>query len=164
MLWVVIAIALVSVILMLKGGHWYFREDDSIEYASTKRRGLYYIIAGASLIMGLAFWNEFVYKKSQSAQDREAKRIATICTDVVKAYNKSKDAIEFTMTDMKLVQFPFLPRAASKAIGNCQFSIIATVDATYRTGGTHEKTYDALVEFDPTHETWHLRHVKWLDK
>lgn len=163
MLWVVAFIALVSVVLMFRGGSWYFKEDDSLEYARTKRKGLYYIIVGASLIMGLAFWNEFVYKKSQSAQDREAKRIAAICTDVVKAFNKSKDAIEITMTDMKLVQFPFLPRAASKPLGNCRFSIIATVEATYRTGGTHEKTYDALVEFDPMYETWHLRQVKWLD-
>lgn len=163
MLWVVIGIALVSVALMIRGGNWYFKEDDSVEYALTKRKGLYYIIAGASLIMGLAFWNEFVYKKSQSALDRETKRIEAICTDVVKAYNKSKDAIEVTMTDMKLVQFPFLPRAASKAIGDCQFSIIATVEATYRKGGTHEKTYEALVEFDTMHETWHLRNVKWLD-
>lgn len=163
MLWVVIVIALVSLVLMFKGGGWYFKEDDSLEYARTKRKGLYYIIAGASLIMGLAFWNEFVYKKSQSAQDRETKRIEAICTDVVKAYNKSKEDIEVTMTDMKLVQFPFLPRAASKAIGNCQFSIIATVQATYRTGGTHERTYEALVESDPTHGTWHLRDLKWLD-
>ena len=163
MLWVVIAIALVSVALMLRGGNWYFREDDSIEYAPTKRKGLYCIIVGASLIMGLAFWNEFVYKKSQSAQDRETKRIAAICTDVVKAYNKSKDAIEVTMTDMKLVQFPFLPKAKSKPLGNCQFSIIATVEATYRTGGTHKKTYDALVEFDSKHERWHLRDLKWLE-
>lgn len=163
MLWVVIAIALISVILMVKGGSAYFKEDDSIEYAQTKRKGLYYITVGACLIMGLAFWNEFVYKKSQSALDREEKRIAAICTDVVKAYNKSKEAIEVTMTDMKLVQFPFLPKAASKAIGNCQFSVIATVDATYRTGGTHKKTYEALVEFDSNYETWHLRDLKWLE-
>lgn len=163
MIWVVIAIALISVILMVKGGSAYFKEDDSIEYAQTKRKGLYYIIVGASLIMGLAFWNEFVYKKSQSALDREEKRITAICTDVVKAYNKSKEAVEVTMTDMKLVQFPFLPKVTSKATGNCQFSIIATVNATYRTGGTHEKTYEALVEFEPGHESWYLRDLKWLE-
>lgn len=163
MLWVVIAIAAISVILMVRGGGWYFKEDNSIEYAPTKRKGFYYIVVGASLIMSLAAWNEFYYKRSQTSLEREEKRLAAICTDVVKAYNRSKEPIEATMTDMKLVQFPFLPRAASKAIGNCQFSIIATVDATYRTGGTHEKTYEALVEFDPTQESWHLRDIKWLD-
>lgn len=162
MLWVVIAVAVVAVGLMMKGGHWYFKEDQSIDYAPTKRRGLYFILVGASLIMGLAFWNEFFYKRSQSALEREQNRIALICTDVVKAYNKSKEAVEFTMTDMKLVQFPFLPRAVSKAVGNCQFSIVATVEATYRTGGTNEKTYEALVEFVPTTESWHLRNLKWL--
>lgn len=163
MLWLVIAIALVSIGLMIKGGGWYFKDDRSTDYASTKRKGLYYIVVGASLMMGLAFWNEFVYKKSHSALEREEKRIATICTDVVKAYNKSKDDIELTMTDMKLVQFPFLPKASSKAIGECQFAIQATVDATLRTGGTYPKTYDARVEFDRSTETWHLRELNWLD-
>lgn len=164
MLWVVIAIAVIAVILMVKGGSWYFKEDSSIEYAPTKRKGLYYIVVGASLIMSLAAWNEFYYKRSQTSLEREEKRLAAICTDVVKAYNRSKEPIEATMTDMKLVQFPFLPRAASKAIGDCQFSIIATVEATYRKGGTHPKTYEALVEFDPAQESWHLRNVKWLDE
>ena len=67
MLWLVIAIALVSIWLMIKGGGWYFKDDRSTDYAPTKRKGLYYIVVGASLMMGLAFWNEFVYKKSHSA-------------------------------------------------------------------------------------------------
>lgn len=164
MLWVVIAIAVIAVILMVKGGSWYFKVDSSIEYAPTKRKGLYYIVVGASLIMSLAAWNEFYYKRSQSSLERNEKRLAAICTDVVKAYNRSKESIEaITLNDMKLVQFPFLPRAASKAIGDCQFSIIATVNATYRTGGTQEKIYEALVEFDTAQETWHLRNIKWLD-
>lgn len=164
MLLIIIAIALIAVVLMVKGGGWYFKEDSSIEYASTKRKGLYYIIIGAGLIMSLAAWNEFYYKRSQTSLEREQKRLDAICTDVVKAYNRSKEPIEATMTDMKLVQFPFLPRASSKAIGSCQFSIIATVEATYRAGGTYEMTYEALVEFDSTQESWHLRDIRWLDR
>lgn len=164
MLWIVIVIALSSIWLMIKGGGLYFRDNDSAEYAPIKRKGFYYIAVGASLMLGLAFWNEFVYKRSQSALDREEKRIAAICTDVVKAFNKTKEPIEASMTEMKSVQFPFLPKASSKAIGQCQFVIQATVEATYRSGGTHKKTYEAQVEFDRAHETWHLRDIKWLDE
>lgn len=163
MLWLVIAIALLAVVLMIKGGGWYFREDNSAEYAPTKRKGAYFIGIGAVLLLSLAFWNEFVYKKSQSAHDREEKRIAAICTDVVKAFNKTKEEVEASLTDMKLVQFPFLPKTSSKALGQCQFSIVATVEASHRTDGTHSKTYNALVEFDPQQETWHVRQVEWLD-
>lgn len=163
MLWLVIAIAVISIVLMIKGGGWYFKEDSSAEYAPIKRKGFYYIAVGAALLMGLAFWNEFVYKKSHSALEKEEKRIAAICTDVVKAYNKSKEGVELSLTEMKLVQFPFLPKASSKAVGNCQFVIQATVDATHRTGGTQPKTYEALVEFKPATESWHLNQINWLD-
>lgn len=163
MWWLVIAIALVAVVLMVKGGSWYFREDNSVEYAPIKRKGAYFIGVGAILLLSLAFWNEFVYKKSQSAQQREEKRIAAICTDVVKAFNKTKEDVEASLTDMKLVQFPFLPKTSSKALGQCQFSIVATVEASHRTDGTHSKTYNALVEFEPQQETWHVRQVEWLD-
>lgn len=163
MFWLVIAVALLAIILMIKGGGWYFHENHSAEYAATKRKGAYFIAAGALLLLSLAFWNEFVYKRSQSAQEREEKRIAAICTDVVKAFNKSRDKVEASLPDMKLVQFPFLPKTASKAIGNCQFSIVATVEASHRTDGTHSKTYQALVEFDRDHETWHVLTVDWVD-
>lgn len=163
MLWFVIALAVVAVILMIKGGGWYFREDTSAEYAATKRKGLYFIVVGAGLIMSLAFWNEFIYKKSSSALEREQKRITTLCTDVVKAYNKSKEAVEFSRDDMKLIQFPFLPKASSKALGNCTFSIVATVDATHRKGGTEPKTYEATVQADPIAKTWSVLEVRWLD-
>ena len=163
MLWLVIAIALVAVVLMVKGGGWYFREDNSAEYAPIKRKGAYFIAVGAIFLLSLAFWNEFVYKKSQTALEREEKRIAAICTDVVKAFNKTKEDIEASLPDMKLVQFPFLPKTSSKALGQCQFSIVATVEASHRTDGTHSKTYNALVEYDPQQEIWHVRQVEWLD-
>ncbi|MEZ2720820.1 hypothetical protein ACBP46_05255 [Paenalcaligenes hominis] len=163
MWWLVIAIVLIAVVLMVKGGSWYFREDNSVEYAPIKRKGAYFIGVGAILLLSLAFWNEFVYKKSQSAQQREEKRIAAICTDVVKAFNKTKEDVEASLTDMKLVQFPFLPKTSSKALGQCQFSIVATVEASHRTDGTHSKTYNALVEFEPQQETWYVRQVEWLD-
>lgn len=163
MLWFVIALAVFAVVLMIKGGGWYFKEDSSAEYAPIKRKGLYLIVVGAALIMSLAFWNEFVYKKSSSAQEREQKRITALCTDVVKAYNKSKEVVEFSRDDMKLIQFPFLPRASSKALGQCQFSIIATVEATHRKGGTEPKTYEATVQADPLEKTWTVLEVRWLD-
>lgn len=163
MLWLVIAVAVVAVVLLVKGGTWYFREDNSPEYAPTKRKGAYCIGVGAVLLLSLAFWNEFVYKKSQSAQEREEKRIAAICTDVVRAFNKTQIGVEASLPEMKLVQFPFLPKTSSKALGNCQFSIIATVEASHRTDGTHSKTYTALVEFDPQHERWLVHQVDWLD-
>ena len=165
MLWIVIAIAVISVVLMVKGGSWYFKEDSSTDYAPIKRKGLYYIVVGATLIMSLAAWNEFYYKRSQTSLEREEKRLAAICTDVVKAFNRSKEPIEEVMSEqMRLVQFPFLPKASSKAVGNCEFIIFATVDATYRAGGTHEKTYEARVKFDPSQEMWHLLDVQWIDK
>lgn len=163
MLWLVMALGVVATILMIKGGGWYFKEDPSPDYAPIKRKGMYYIAIGASIVVALAFWNEFVYKKSDAVLKREEQRIAAICTDVVKAYNKSKEPIEQSLTEMKLVQFPFLPKASSTAIGGCQFSIQATVEATYRTGGTHKKTYDAVVSFDQERNTWQLLHLRWLD-
>lgn len=163
MLWLIIAIALVAVVLLVKGGTWYFREDESAAYAPIKRKGAYFIAAGGVLLLGLAFWNEFVYKKSQTALEREERRIAAICTDVVKAFNKSQAGVEASLSDMKLVQFPFLPKTASKAIGDCQFVIVATVEASHRTDGTFSKTYEALIEFDPMYENWHVRQVDWLN-
>lgn len=163
MLWVVILFVLISLWLMIKGGGWYFTDNTSAEYAPIKRKGFYFIAVGAAIMLSLAFWNEFVYKRSQSALEREEKRIAAICTDVVKAFNKTKEPIEQTMTDMKLVQFPFLPKASSKAIGQCEFQIQATVEASLRTGSTSSKTYEAHVRFDRTNESWHVLDLKWLD-
>ena len=161
MMWFIIIIGLIGTLLLIKGGNGYFKEGQSTAH---KRKGLGYMIAGAVLIMGLATWNEFVYKRSDISLQRDAERIEAVCQNVVKAFNKSQEQLLEAMDEMKMVQFPFLPKKSSKALGQCQFHIEATVEATYRGGGgTHQKTYAALVEYHDEAKYWQLLEWQWLD-